>query len=55
MKPGSVIFICPGHDAKLHMMVRLQSWSLWEFGVPLHCTYSQVHSDPEWSYLLESY
>ena len=31
-----------------HLMVRLQSWSLGECGVPLHCDYSWVHSNLEW-------
>ena len=28
-----------------HLMVRHPSWSFRECGVPLHCHYSQVHSD----------
>ena len=36
---------CPEFDIKLYMMARLQ---LWRSGVPLHCHYSQVHSDPKW-------
>ena len=39
---------CSGYDTKLHLMVRLQSWSFGEYGVPLHCHYAQVHFDPEW-------
>ena len=31
-----------------HLIVKLQSWSFGECGVPLHCHYSQVHSDSEW-------
>ena len=36
----------PGYDTKLHLMVRLQSWSYVEFDVHFHCHYSQVHLDP---------
>ena len=39
---------CPGYDTKLHLMVRLQSCSFEECGVPFHCHYSQVDSDPDW-------
>ena len=39
---------CPGYDIKLHLVVRLQSWSSRGFKVPLHCHYSQVHSNSEW-------
>ena len=28
-------------------IVRLQPWSFRKYDVPLHCHYSQVHSDPE--------
>ena len=38
---------CSGYDTKLDLLVRLQSWSFVEWGVPLHCHYSQVHSDLE--------
>ena len=32
-----------------NLMVRFQQcWSFGEYGVPLHCHHSQVHSDPEW-------
>ena len=31
-----------------NLMVRLQSLSLGECRVPLHCHHCQVHSDPEW-------
>ena len=31
-----------------HLMVRLQPWRFRECGVPLHCHYSQVHSNSEW-------
>ena len=43
-----------GYDTKLHLMVRLQSCSF-EVRVPLYCHYSQIHSEPEWSYQLESH
>ena len=36
------------YDTKLHLMVRLQFWRSRMYGVPLHCYYSQVHSDPVW-------
>ena len=36
---------CLGYDSKLHLMVRLQSWSFEEWKVLLY--YSQVHSDPD--------
>ena len=42
-------------DTKLHLMVKLQFQSSGECGVHLHCHYSQVHSDPEWYYLLGSH
>ena len=38
-----------------YLMLRLQSWSSGKCGVPLHCHYSQVHSDLEWWYLLGSH
>ena len=38
-----------------HLMVRLQPWCFGEYGVLLHCHCSQVHSDSEWKYLIESY
>ena len=31
-----------------HLMVRLQSWSFWECGIPLYYHYSHVHSVLEW-------
>ena len=37
-----------GYDVKLHLVARFQLWNSGECGVPLHCHYSQVHSDPEW-------
>ena len=36
----------PGYDSKLLLLVKLQFWSFVEWGVLLHCHYSQVHSDP---------
>ena len=42
------ITTCPGYDVKLHLVARYQLWNSGECGVPLHCHYSQVHSDPEW-------
>ena len=45
---------CPGCDTKLHLMVRLQSWSYGECGALFQYHYSQVHSELEWQYLLES-
>ena len=36
-------------DIKLHLMVKLQSWSFGECWVPL--LYSQVHFDPDGQYL----
>ena len=38
-----------------NLMVKLQLWSFGECGVPIHCHCSQVHSDPEWWHLKESY
>ena len=38
----------PEYYINLHLMVRFVSWSLGEYGVPLHCHYSQVHSELEW-------
>ena len=31
-----------------NLMVRVQSWSFGWCGLPLHCSFSQFHSDPEW-------
>ena len=45
---------CHGYDAKLHLIVGLQFWSFDDCEV-IHCHYSQVHSDPDWSYLLWSH
>ena len=45
---NNTMFRCPGYDVKLHLVARYQLWSSGECGVPLHCHYSQVHSDPEW-------
>ena len=39
---------CLGYDTKLYLMVRLQMWRSKECWVPLHCHYSQVHSESEW-------
>ena len=47
--------VCSGYAMKLHLTVRLQSWIIWGREVTLHNYYSQVHVDPEWQYLLESY
>ena len=33
----------------IHWMVRFQSWSFGECGLPSHCHYSQVHSDQDMS------
>ena len=38
---------CPRCNLKMHLMVRLQSGSFGKCEVPLHCHYSQVHSDRE--------
>ena len=37
-----------------HVIVRVLSCIFREYGVPLHCHYSQVHPDPDWQYLLGS-
>ena len=37
----------PGHDTKLHLMVKPQFWKSRECGIPLRCHYSHVHSDME--------
>ena len=31
-----------------HLMVKLLSWSFWDYGVLLHCHCTQAHSDLEW-------
>ena len=31
------------------MMIRHHFWSFGDYGISLHCHYSQVHSDPEYS------
>ena len=36
---------CPDHDTKLHLIVKLQSWSSGECGVTLHWHYSQIQFD----------
>ena len=36
--------LCPGYNTNLHPVVRLK---LWRYGVPLHCHYSQLHSELE--------
>ena len=36
---------------KLHLVVRLQFWSTWEYGVLHHCHNAQVHSEPEVSFM----
>ena len=46
---------CSAYDTKLHLVMRLYFKRSRECGVPLHCHYSQVHSDPEWLYLLGSH
>ena len=33
----------PRHDTKLHLMEKLQFWISGDYGVPLHCNYSQVY------------
>ena len=38
---------CPWYATKLHLMVRLQSWSFGESGEPLFCHYSRDHFDPK--------
>ena len=38
----------PMYDAKLHLMVRLFSWSFGKCRVPPQSHYSQVHSDTGW-------
>ena len=38
-----------------HLIMRLQSWSLREYEVPLHSYYSLVYCNPEWWYLLGSH
>ena len=45
----------PGYYTKLNLMVRFQSWSFRECGVPHHFHNSQVHFEPEWKYLLGSH
>ena len=41
-----ILHICVlGMTLKLHLVVRFRFWSPGECGVPLHCHYSQVHSD----------
>ena len=37
----------PGHNTKLHLVVRLQFWSSEQREVPIYCHHSQVHSDPK--------
>ena len=39
---------CPGFDTKLYWVVRFQFRKPRKSGVPLHCHYSQVHSDSKW-------
>ena len=46
---------CPGYDIKLHLIMRIQFWRSWEYGVLLRCHYSHVHSDPDRYYLIGSY
>ena len=51
--PGSILGKNPSpnefleYDTKLHLMVRIQSWSSRKCRVPLHCYYYQVYSEPE--------
>ena len=42
---------CPGYDYKLFDSKAPVS-EFWKCGLLFHCHYFQVHSDPEWSYLL---
>ena len=44
----------PLYDTKLYLIVRLQFWRFGECGVPFHCYYTSVYSDPEWQHLLGS-
>ena len=39
-------FECPGYNAELHLEMWPQFQSSGKNGVPLHCHYSQVHSEP---------
>ena len=46
--------MCPEYDTE-NLMVRFQwCWSFGECGAPLHCNCSQVHSGPEWLYLIRA-
>ena len=38
----------PEYDTKLHLIVRLKSWTFGECGVLFHYHYSEVHFDLEW-------
>ena len=41
--PTSVLDMTPNY-----LLLRIHSWNFGKCGVPLHCHYSQVHSDPVW-------
>ena len=45
----------PGYGTKLHLLVRLQFSRFEERKIHLHCHFSRVHSDLEWSYLSGSH
>ena len=43
-------------DTTLHcLMLKLQLWRVGECRVPLYCHHSQVHTGPEWLYLIGPY
>ena len=44
-----------GYDTKHQLMVRLQFWRSGDCGIPFHCYYTLVHSNPDWEYLLGYY
>ena len=54
-KEGSPKVWCLRYDTKLHLMVRLLFWRSGEYGVTLHCHYTQVHPNLEWLYLFRSH
>ena len=45
----------PGYDIKLNLTVRIQFWRFGKCEIPLHCYYSQAHSESEMQFLLRSH
>ena len=43
------------YETKLQLVVRLPLWTSVEYGISVHCHYSQVYSDLEWLYRLGSH